>query len=241
MSHDKRPTGWNHTNRGATSSGSCITLHHIGNKTKHTLTSWPYWSQLLKHGGARLYGKGGSSERCWAVQVHTKMNCTQLHSGTAANKQAWFDGGRMQEMPYRSQHRTLIFLDICLLQSARRLYPPWHQEEKKEVNANLMTFFHKNGDLCGTLCKQPTSVQSAGTTGHTDLPKSASELPPATNPSPERGTATAVSHRCPESLPGVLNTSYRQLGSSLKLQQACQPVFAERLRLNASSKESEKN
>lgn len=199
MSHDKRPTGWNHTSRGATSSGSCITLHHIGNKTKHTLTSWPYWSQLLKHGGARLYRKGGSSERCWAVQVHTKMNCTQLHSGTAANKQAWFDGGRMQEMPYHSQHWTLIFLDISLLQSAWRL--PRRQEEKKEVNANLMTFFHKNGDLCGTLCKQPTSVQSTGTAGHMDLPKSVSELPPAVNPSPERGTATARESPLPRVTP----------------------------------------
>lgn len=128
------------------------------------------------------------------------------------------------------------WISVCSCQREGFTFP-WHQKQKKEVNADLMTFFHKNGDLCGTLRRQPSSVQSAGSAGA--LSSARSLLPQPR--SAEGHSATARESPLPQSLPAVLNTRCRQPGSSLKLQRACQPVSAERLSLNASSKKSEKN
>lgn len=103
-------------------------------------------------------------------------------------------------------------------------------KRKRKANANLITFFHKNGNLCANVCRQTISVQSAGTARgslqRTDFSKSVSKLRTAANPTLKRGTARhPVSHCRPESLPGVLNIRCRQLGSSLKLHRACQPIF----------------
>lgn len=66
--------------------------------------------------------KGSSSGCCWPLQVHVKMNCTQLHALTAANKWAVFDG-EGSRLPLRPQQccgtPRLLWGDSCTCDSIK--------------------------------------------------------------------------------------------------------------------------
>lgn len=145
----------------------------------------------------------------------------------SGSTQAPLSAGRTREMSQLTRHRTQISLHIHLLLSTHLLHLPLAL--KSEVNTHLITFFRKVG-ISGNLCRQRSSEQSGGTSGdflqRTELSRAARQLPTAAHPSTERGTARhPMSHCHSESLPRVLNRRCRQLGNSLKLHPACQPVF----------------
>lgn len=113
MQHDKRPKGWNHTNRRATSDESCTSLHHIGMKTKNAVKLWPYWSWLLKCGGA---GPQVQGQQQWELLTPASPHwdeVLQLHSLTAARTWATLDPNSAGQ-PQTSLERIVHFKSfIC--------------------------------------------------------------------------------------------------------------------------------
>lgn len=107
MQHDKRPKGWNHTNRKATSDGT--THHHTGNKTKNEVKSWPSWSWLLRCGGARPQVQG---QQQWELLTPASTHwdeVPQLHSLTAARTRATPDPNKCWAAPrFSGGNRALV-------------------------------------------------------------------------------------------------------------------------------------
>lgn len=130
-------------------------------------------------------------------------------------------------MAQLAQHWTQISLHIHLLLSTCLLHLPLALKMKREANTNLIPFFRKWESVVTCAGRQAQRTVVVPREAFLQLSKAASELPAAANLHCERGTARhPVSHCRPESLPHVLNRRCRQLGNSLKLHRACQPVFS---------------